>query len=81
MSNLKDVFWHEGFWLPPNVTWNDLEDPAAVQNGGYTRVSYLLFTIPLAFIPILIRLLLTKHVFGPVGIGKNSSNNYVDGMW
>lgn len=68
LSSIAGLFWHERIWLPPNVTWNDLEN-MNVQNASYASSSYLWYPIPAAFILILIRSLFVKHVARPVGIG------------
>ena len=69
VTRLVDMFWHERIWLPPNVTWDDLEN-MTVENASYASSSYLWFPIPAAFILILIRSLFTNHVFRPMGIGN-----------
>jgi len=70
LSSIAGLFWHERIWLPPNVTWNDLEN-MNVQNASYASSSYLWYPIPAAFILILIRSLFVKHVARPVGIAMN----------
>ena len=69
ISKVAEIFWHERIWLPPNVTWDDLET-LNVQNASYASSSYLWYPIPAAFFLILIRSLFTKHVARPLGIGK-----------
>lgn len=68
MSKMAEIFWHERIWLPPNVTWNDLET-MNVQNASYSSSSYLWYPIPAAFLVIIIRSLFTQYVCRPMGIG------------
>lgn len=47
-----DWFWMDDFWLPPNVTWKDLEPQAGVK---YADFEDLLYPVPTAFVLILLR--------------------------
>ncbi|XP_008319377.1 ceramide synthase 5 [Cynoglossus semilaevis] len=46
MAALSAWFWNERFWLPHNVTWADLEDPAP--GVEYPKVGHLFTAFPLA---------------------------------
>uniref|UniRef100_A0A8B9KEH1 Ceramide synthase 5 n=1 Tax=Astyanax mexicanus TaxID=7994 RepID=A0A8B9KEH1_ASTMX len=46
MAALVDWFWDERFWLPHNVTWADLADPAP--GVEYPKAGHLLRALPLA---------------------------------
>ncbi|KAI4881354.1 hypothetical protein NFI96_015590 [Prochilodus magdalenae] len=46
MAALLDWFWDERFWLPHNVTWADLADPAP--GVEYPKAGHLLRALPLA---------------------------------
>lgn len=67
ISHISKTFWHERIWLPPNVTWDDLEN-MNIRNASYASSTYLWYPIPAAFILILIRFLFIKHVSRPFGI-------------
>ncbi len=69
ISHIAGMFWHERIWLPPNVTWDDLEN-MNIRNASYASSSYLWYPIPAAFILILIRSLFIRHVSRPFGIGN-----------
>lgn len=60
---LLDVFWYQRLWLPPNLTWADLEDsPGTVQ----PRPSDLWLTLPVALLFIGVRLLFERWVATPL---------------
>uniref|UniRef100_A0A3Q3JPV6 Ceramide synthase 5 n=1 Tax=Monopterus albus TaxID=43700 RepID=A0A3Q3JPV6_MONAL len=46
MSALSAWFWNERFWLPHNVTWADMADPAP--GVEYPKARHLLTAFPLA---------------------------------
>ena len=73
ISQIYELFWHDRIWLPPNVTWVDLEN-MNIQHASYASSTYLWYPIPAAFILIIIRSLFTRHVSRPIGIGKNILN-------
>jgi len=70
ISQIYELFWHDRIWLPPNVTWVDLEN-MNIQYASYASSTYLWYPIPFAFILILIRSLFTRHVSRPIGIAMN----------
>nr|XP_055073722.1 ceramide synthase 5-like [Misgurnus anguillicaudatus] len=46
MAALSAWFWNERFWLPHNVTWADLADPAP--GLEYPKAGHLITALPLA---------------------------------
>ena len=70
----KDVFssfWSSSIWLPPNVTWETIEQQKVENNGeneNYAEFSDLMHSFPLAVIMMLVRLLMEKLVFRPLGL-------------
>ena len=58
LNPLGQWFWNEDIWLPPNVTWSDLEG----SRGGvhYSKFTDLWYPIPAAFIIIAIRFIFEK---------------------
>lgn len=51
-KNLSDRFWNPRFWLPGNVTWDDLRSTDEVR---YVEFSDLLYPIPLAILILVFR--------------------------
>lgn len=68
MQPLSNWFWDEDIWLPPNVTWSDLE--MSSKHGGvtYSKFSDLWYPVPAALLVILLRVLVERFVFRPVGV-------------
>lgn len=51
-NTLYEWFWWDRIWLPPNLTWTDLED----RDGRvYAKASDLYVTAPYALMFLLIR--------------------------
>ena len=65
---LSQWFWNERVWLPPNVTWEELDTLAESNENNYSKFSYLWYPIPAAFLLIFIRTFSEKAVFRPLGI-------------
>ncbi|CAG0879822.1 unnamed protein product, partial [Darwinula stevensoni] len=57
-------FWKEDIWLPPNVTWKDLEPRP---DKPYANFYHLYLPIPFGIILIIIRTLLEWFAFKPFG--------------
>ena len=70
----KDVFslfWSSSIWLPPNVTWETIEQQKVENNGeneNYAEFSDLMYSFPLALLMMMVRLLMEKLVFRPLGL-------------
>uniref|UniRef100_A0AAQ4R6S8 TLC domain-containing protein n=1 Tax=Gasterosteus aculeatus aculeatus TaxID=481459 RepID=A0AAQ4R6S8_GASAC len=62
-SSISAWFWSESFWLPKNVTWEDLERPPP--GVEYPRVRHLLYALPLAVMVFLLRMLFERLVAKP----------------
>lgn len=60
MAALSAWFWNERFWLPHNVTWADLADPAP--GVEYPKASHLLSALPLALGIFAVRILFERYV-------------------
>jgi len=60
-----DFFWKESVWLPPNMTWKDVQP---TKEGIYTEFSDLLYPLPLAVIILILRQFCEKNFFKPLGI-------------
>lgn len=61
MAALSAWFWNERFWLPHNVTWADLEDPAP--GVEYPKVGHLFTAFPLALGIFAFRIFFERLVF------------------
>ena len=54
--------WSEDIWLPPNVTWEFFQD-----DDNYAQFHHLLYPIPAALIVIVIRVMIERIIFRPLG--------------
>jgi ceramide synthetase len=59
VRTLLDKFWNPEVWLPPNVTWADLEPNDKV---AYADHSHLIIPLPLAFVLLALRIVLERLV-------------------
>uniref|UniRef100_UPI003AAF692E ceramide synthase 5-like isoform X2 n=1 Tax=Centroberyx gerrardi TaxID=166262 RepID=UPI003AAF692E len=62
-SSISAWIWSESFWLPPNVTWADLEHPPP--GVEYPRVGQILYALPLAVCVLVLRLVFERLVAKP----------------
>ncbi|XP_051549342.1 ceramide synthase 5-like isoform X3 [Myxocyprinus asiaticus] len=63
MAALSVWFWNERFWLPHNVTWADLADPAP--GVEYPKAGHLLSALPLALGIFAVRIFFERFIAGP----------------
>ncbi|XP_070295403.1 ceramide synthase 5 [Salvelinus sp. IW2-2015] len=63
MAALSVWFWNERFWLPHNVTWADLADPAP--GVEYPKAGHLLSALPLAVGIFAVRILFERFIASP----------------
>ncbi|XP_048878788.1 ceramide synthase 5 [Brienomyrus brachyistius] len=63
MATLSAWFWNERFWLPHNVTWADLADPAP--GVEYPKAGHLLSALPLAVLIFGVRILFERFIARP----------------
>ncbi|XP_046564322.1 ceramide synthase 5-like [Haliotis rubra] len=62
---IRDTFWSEWFWLPPQHSWKDLENR---DDGIYVpQVSDMLVTVPLTVLLLVLRALFERYVAAPIG--------------
>lgn len=59
MDTLYAWFWSDEIWLPPGLTWADLEDK---DGRVYAKASHLYVTVPYAFVFLLIRYLFERWI-------------------
>lgn len=55
-KTIYDTFWSKSFWLPPNVTWEDLEDDTIY----IAKPRDLWAPFPIAIVLFLVRLLFER---------------------
>ncbi|XP_067362185.1 ceramide synthase 5 isoform X1 [Channa argus] len=60
MASLSAWFWNERFWLPHNVTWADLADPAP--GVEYPKAGHLITVFPLALGIFAVRILFERFI-------------------
>lgn len=59
MAALSAWFWSEDFWLPHNVSWTDLANPAP--GVEYPRAGHLLKAFPLALGIFAVRIFFERY--------------------
>ncbi|XP_054267574.1 ceramide synthase 6-like [Macrosteles quadrilineatus] len=64
IQTLLDKFWDPDIWLPPNITWADLQSSDQIE---YTHHKDLLYPIPMALLVFVIRYCFEKYCFIPIG--------------
>ena len=52
-----DWFWSENWWLPPNVTWTDLDN---TEERTYAHPRDLLYVLPYSVVLYVLRLVVEK---------------------
>lgn len=52
VRRVLDGFWSPDVWLPPNITWADLEPNDKIQYANYR---HLLIPLPMALVLLLLR--------------------------
>lgn len=52
IQTVLDTFWDPDIWLPPNITWKDLESNEGIEYADY---KHLLWPIPMAAVVLVIR--------------------------
>uniref|UniRef100_A0A8C1YBI9 Ceramide synthase 5 n=1 Tax=Cyprinus carpio TaxID=7962 RepID=A0A8C1YBI9_CYPCA len=63
MAAISAWFWNERFWLPHNVTWADLADPAP--GVEYPKAGHLLSALPLALGIFAVRIFFERCIASP----------------
>ncbi|XP_020484993.1 ceramide synthase 5 isoform X2 [Labrus bergylta] len=83
MAALSAWFWNERFWLPHNVTWADLADPAP--GVEYPKAGHLLTALPLALGIFFVRIFFERFIASSCarslhvhpGVGRRAQPNAV----
>jgi len=72
MSNtFAEWFWQDSFWLPKNITWNDLK---TTKSSQFAKPSDIYMVLPYSLLLYLLRLLVERFIAKPLGIKLNISN-------
>ncbi|GAU95616.1 hypothetical protein RvY_07206 [Ramazzottius varieornatus] len=71
MRRLSEALWSEQFWLPANVTWEHLK---STSTKAYPDFYALMYPIPLAVVIFLVRQLVEKFIYEPLGKSLNIPN-------
>ncbi|XP_061582793.1 ceramide synthase 5 isoform X1 [Cololabis saira] len=82
-ASLCAWFWDERFWLPHNVTWADLADPAP--GVEYPKAGHLLAALPLALVIFAVRIIFERFIASAcarnlhiqAGVGRRAHPNRV----
>jgi len=61
---LSEWFWNPNVWLPPNITWADIQSNETVK---YAEFDDLYHPLPMAFMFLVLRFFVEKFVWAPVG--------------
>jgi ceramide synthetase len=72
-QGLVDKFWNPDVWLPPNVTWTDLEPNDKI---AYTDHRHLIIPLPIAIVLLALRFILERlvQIYSVKGVGCNVYN-------
>jgi ceramide synthetase len=67
-------FWNSDVWLPPNVTWDSfneeqiVKEKIVIEPKDFARFNDLWYPLPCALFVIVLRWMVEKWVFKPIGI-------------
>ena len=70
---LTKWFWNDDIWLPPNVTWTDLEQSEIREGVAVPKFSHLWYPIPASIIVIAIRYAVERYVLSML-VSSTSKN-------
>ena len=74
LDTFYNWFWNPSFWLPPNITWNDIEMKLDNTDAGYASPRHLWYSwFFLAFLWIC-KVNLDRLIFRPFGSYLEISN-------
>lgn len=73
LLSVSDSFWNEDIWLPPNTSWADIA-PGSRPDIHHADYTHLYWPLPMAGFMLLLRYLLEKYWFGPIGVSLGIKN-------
>lgn len=73
---ISRTFWSPSFWLPPNITWDDVA-PGSRRDIIYARYTDLLWSLPIAIALFTLRYCSEKYIFSAFGqwLGMKSTHS------
>uniref|UniRef100_A0A8D8Y989 Ceramide synthase 6 n=2 Tax=Cacopsylla melanoneura TaxID=428564 RepID=A0A8D8Y989_9HEMI len=74
IRTLLDGFWNPYIWLPPNITWADLEQSDPNSKIQYPDHRHLFYPLPMALGMLVLRYFLEKFWFAPIGTSVGIKN-------
>ena len=66
LKRISESFWNEKFWLPPNITWKDIE-PGSKADITHADHRHFLWVIPISICIILIRYVIENYFLASLG--------------
>uniref|UniRef100_A0A8C6VBJ1 Homeobox domain-containing protein n=1 Tax=Naja naja TaxID=35670 RepID=A0A8C6VBJ1_NAJNA len=63
MAQLTQWFWRQEYWLPPGITWEDMQDTEDIR---YPQPHHLLLCFPIALLLIALRFLFYRKIAIPL---------------
>ncbi len=68
-SAVSEVVWSEDFWLPPNVTWDELEpETTSNPNVNFRRFRDLGYPLMMVWVVLAVKYACEKKVFRAIGV-------------
>lgn len=65
-QQISNIFWSTSFWLPPNITWDDIA-PGSRSHINYPDYKQLWWSLPLTIILLAIRYCTENFILSPIG--------------
>lgn len=65
-QQISNTFWSPSFWLPPNITWDDIT-PELRPHINYPDYNQLWWLLPLTIILLVIRYCTENYIVSPIG--------------
>ena len=66
-DSLSQWFWEPEFWLPPNVTWEDVNTKTSPTGLKYAEFSHLAYPLIIGLALCVVRLAVEGFLFRPLG--------------
>ena len=86
LGETSAMFWNPNIWLPPNITWQNFSEETVLNDRvilpeDYAQFSDLCYPIPMAFMLLLIRWVLERLLFRPLGqkLGLKDRRDHLTG--
>ncbi|KAG8127062.1 hypothetical protein E2320_022125 [Naja naja] len=70
MAQLTQWFWRQEYWLPPGITWEDMQDTEDIR---YPQPHHLLLCFPIALLLIALRFLFYRQVLAFCSFSQNQT--------